>query len=332
MNPNHEKGKFTAPGEIRFVRLLPGPIERVWSYLTEEEKRKKWFAGGAMDLRAGGQAELIFRHSQISPQETPPEKHREHHEPGTKMACEITRCEPPRVLAFTWWNVTPEVGSEVTFELLPHGHEVQLVLTHRRLGLDRAELAGTASGWHTHLDLLIARLNGATPPPIWATASRYETDYFPLADETLGKKPRPIARVTHRFASQAERVFDAWLNPAQVRRWLADSGSMKHLQRVSLDPQIGGHFSFVDRREGRDVDHVGKYLEIDRPRRLKFTWGIGGVSVDQSTVTLNVVPVDGGCELFLTHEMDPAWADYVERTRAGWTKMVGGIDAVLRHG
>lgn len=329
MNPNEKKGEFTVPGEVRFVRLLPGPIERVWSFLTDPEKRARWFAGGPMELKPGGRAELLFRHSQISPQETPPAKYAEHHEPGTKMACEVTRCEPPRALAFTWWGDTPETSSEVTFELRPQGNQVQLVLTHRRLGPKRDELAGTASGWHTHLDILAAILTGGPTPPIWATASRYETEYFLLVDVALGGQPKPVARTTRHFTASAERVFDAWLDPEKVRRWMSESGAMKNLQRVSIDARAGGRFSFVDRRGGSDIDHVGQYLEIDRPRRLRFTWGIAGESVDQSTVTINLVPVGGGCELTLIHALDPAWADYVDRTRGGWEKMLGGIATAL---
>ncbi|WP_335342470.1 SRPBCC domain-containing protein [Polycladomyces zharkentensis] len=45
--------------------------------------------------------------------------------------------------------------------------------------------------------------------------------------------------------------------------------------RISLDPRVGGSFSFVVRRQGQEMDHVGEYLEIERPRRLVFTWGGG---------------------------------------------------------
>ena len=43
-----------SPSEIRFQRLLPGPVETVWSYLTDEKKRGEWLASGPMDLRVGG--------------------------------------------------------------------------------------------------------------------------------------------------------------------------------------------------------------------------------------------------------------------------------------
>ena len=35
---------------VRFERLLPGPIERVWEYLSNGTKRATWFAGGDTEL------------------------------------------------------------------------------------------------------------------------------------------------------------------------------------------------------------------------------------------------------------------------------------------
>ena len=53
MKNNDDFGAFTGPAEIRLVRTLPGPIERVWEYLTDPEKRARWFAGGPMEPRVG---------------------------------------------------------------------------------------------------------------------------------------------------------------------------------------------------------------------------------------------------------------------------------------
>jgi len=169
---NKEFGKFTGPGEVRIVRLLPGPIERVWEYLTEPEKRSRWFAGGPMELKAGGKYELHFQHKKIAPGETPPEQFKEVHEKGMTMAGKITRCEPPRFLAYTF-----DEESEVTFELSPQDDKVVLVLTHRSGPGEVSDLSGYASGWHTHLSLLIALLEGSTPPPFWATHARLKPEY-----------------------------------------------------------------------------------------------------------------------------------------------------------
>ena len=55
-------GKVLSPDTIRFERLLPGPIERVWAYLTEPEKRAQWLAGGAMEGHVGGAVRLLLQH------------------------------------------------------------------------------------------------------------------------------------------------------------------------------------------------------------------------------------------------------------------------------
>ena len=74
----NEFGVVTEARTLRIRRVLPGPIERVWAYLTESEKRAKWLAAGEMELRVGGRVELTFRHSGLSPHAEPiPEKYAE---------------------------------------------------------------------------------------------------------------------------------------------------------------------------------------------------------------------------------------------------------------
>jgi uncharacterized protein YndB with AHSA1/START domain len=171
-----EFGVVTAARTVRFERVLPGPIERVWAYLTESEKRGRWLASGPMELRVGGRVELHFRNADLSAYvEQPPEKYRKYAVGGPTIYGQITRCEPPRLLSYTW-DEGSKVASEVTFELTPQGEEVRLVLTHRRLG-DRAMMLSVAGGWHTHLGILLDHLNGREPRPFWSTHARLEAEY-----------------------------------------------------------------------------------------------------------------------------------------------------------
>ncbi|PTX96599.1 ATPase [Opitutus sp. ER46] len=160
---NAQPARFPAPGEVRLVRTLPGPIERVWEYLTDPDKRSRWFAGGPMEPRAGGKMELYFRHANLAPDEVPPEGYREHHDPGTRMSGAVLRWEPPHVLSYTFGS-----SSDVTFELTTQGEDVLLVVTHRSRGEDLASIAEFASGWHIHLDHLWAQLAAAPRPKFWA--------------------------------------------------------------------------------------------------------------------------------------------------------------------
>ena len=167
-------GQFRGPAEVRFVRTLPGPIERVWAYLTDPEKRARWLAGGPMEPRVGGKVQLTFRHKDLAPGETPPPGMEQHHEPGSTMACVVTRWEPPHVLAYTFGG---DDESEATFELTTEGRNVRLVLTHRATGGDLPYMSSFGAGWHTHFSLLAAELEGAPRPPFWPTWLRLKDEY-----------------------------------------------------------------------------------------------------------------------------------------------------------
>lgn len=165
---------FNQPGELRIERLLPGPIERVWTYLTESEKRGKWFCSGDMELKVGGKVEMHFNHANLSDEKEFPEKYKQYQD-GITFTGKITKCDPPRLLAYIW-DGEPEGGSEVTFELSPKGDEVLLVLTHRNM-VGRREIVGTASGWHAHLDIMLDVLKEKEPRGFWSAHSRLEAEY-----------------------------------------------------------------------------------------------------------------------------------------------------------
>jgi uncharacterized protein YndB with AHSA1/START domain len=135
--------------------------------------------------------------------------------------------------------------------------------------------------------------------------------------------------VTRRFDASAERVFDAWLEPATARRWLF-SGEGGEMVRAEVDARVGGRFTFTDRRDGQDVEHVGEYLEIVRPTRLVFTFAVPLYSEQYDLVKIDIRRLDKGCELTLTNEMSPSiFEEWGEQTRGGWTKMLGALDALL---
>jgi len=125
-----KNGVLLDPSTIRFERLLPGPIERIWAYLTQSEKRKQWFAAGEYELHDGGKAHLVFQHKHISkPGTEPPEQFRKMHDEGHHWDGEILKVDAPRLLTMTFGE-----HSEVTNELTEQASgEVLLTLTHRKL-------------------------------------------------------------------------------------------------------------------------------------------------------------------------------------------------------
>lgn len=147
---------------------------------------------------------------------------------------------------------------------------------------------------------------------------------------TTPTQPPVTVRVTRRFAASTERVFDAFLDPEKAGRFMFATATGQ-MVRAETDPRVGGRYLFVDRREGGDAEHFGEYLEIDRPRRLVFSFSVDRASTEADRVSIDIVPLETGCELILTHEMKPEWANYADRTEQGWTNIVDGLARVLEE-
>lgn len=169
-------GVVTAPATIRIERLLPGPIERVWSYLAESDKRGRWLASGEMELQVGGRVEHVFDNSKLTRNDVKPPPKYEKYACESRMNGKITACEPPRLLSYTWGGEIGE-GSEVRFELTPRADKVLLVVTHRRLA-DHDQMISVAAGWHAHLDIMLDRLENREPGGFWAAHTRLEVEYL----------------------------------------------------------------------------------------------------------------------------------------------------------
>lgn len=154
---------------LKIQRRLPGPIERAWAYIVESDLRRQWLAAGEMELKVGAPFELIWRNDELT---NPPGKRPEGFSEEHRMQSRITELDPPRKIGFTW-----NADGEVSIELKPTGDEVLLTLTHNRLPSDRAIKLMIGSGWHMHLDVLVARARGQEPEPFWDGWIRLRDEY-----------------------------------------------------------------------------------------------------------------------------------------------------------
>jgi uncharacterized protein YndB with AHSA1/START domain len=162
-----EDAQMTTAKSVRFERLLPGPIERVWEHLTETKLLPGWFGEGVIEHHSGGEVRLM----------------------GGHIRGVITQWHPPWRLAYTWnvFNPGEDIShypeSYLTFELEPRGEDVLLTLTHVPI-LDAFEKQN-AMGWHTFLDMLAAAVRGLAPQPrnvyMQRNAERYGVDLANLA-------------------------------------------------------------------------------------------------------------------------------------------------------
>jgi uncharacterized protein YndB with AHSA1/START domain len=122
-----------------------------------------------MEMKVGAPFELVWRNSELT---NPPGKRPEGLGEEHRMESHIIELDPPRKLSFTWGK-----GSgDVSFELESRGERVLLTVTHRRLP-DRRMMLGVSTGWHAHLDMLVARLTGEEPGPFWDGFTRLKAEY-----------------------------------------------------------------------------------------------------------------------------------------------------------
>ncbi|MBB3059862.1 SRPBCC domain-containing protein [Microbulbifer rhizosphaerae] len=118
----------------------------------------------------------MFRNSELSQSgDRAPDKYADIAEEA-KLRGEVIDCDPPRQLTLSWGSPAGE-ASEVRFDLEPRGDKVLLVVTHSRLQ-SRDETLSVSAGWHTHLDILGAKLRGETPPSFWSEHTRLEAEYL----------------------------------------------------------------------------------------------------------------------------------------------------------
>ncbi|MGD8789441.1 MAG: SRPBCC domain-containing protein, partial [Burkholderiales bacterium] len=108
-------GELIEPATLKIQRLLPGPVERIWAWLTDSELRRQWLASGDMQPEVGTPFTLTWRNDELTdpPGQRPAGFSEEH-----SMDSKITVFDPPRKLAFTWGE-----SGEVSFELDQRGKQ-----------------------------------------------------------------------------------------------------------------------------------------------------------------------------------------------------------------
>lgn len=164
-----DHGVLSENATLTMKRLLPGPIDRVWAYLSQSDLRRQWLAAGEMSGEPGSRFELVWRNGELTdpPGRRPDEFGDEH-----RLESEITAFDPPNKLSFTWGST-----GGVTMELEPAGDKVLLTVTHRRI-VDRSSQLNISAGWHAHLDMLATRLAGAIPSePFWDQWVSLKSEY-----------------------------------------------------------------------------------------------------------------------------------------------------------
>jgi uncharacterized protein YndB with AHSA1/START domain len=143
-------------------------------------------------------------------------------------------------------------------------------------------------------------------------------------DEPVGTGP--AVRIERLIPAAPEDVYAAWTDEALLRRWMSPFGHAE----VVVDPRVGGALQVAMVDAGVRIEHTGEFLELDPPRRLRFTWISPYTGGEPSIVTVSLTPVGTHTRLVLIHERLPA--DAVESHAGGWGTMVDRLAEVLASG
>jgi uncharacterized protein YndB with AHSA1/START domain len=301
-------GILVTPETLRFERTLPGPIEKVWAYLTESDKRGLWLAKGDMELVEGGKVTLQFFHDELSPVKGPtPEKFRDI---DCSLTGKVLRINAPYLLTFTWGG-----DSEVTFELEPEqGNTVRLTVTHRKL---TPEQYSSAPGWHAHLDILEDRLEGKTPDNFWKSFLQLEAAYQ--------KRLAPAAETGMLIRKPVARVFESFIDPAITTKfWFTRStGKLEKGKTVEWTWEM------------YNITSIVKVLDIVPDKKIEIEWGGAGKEINRVEWTFQ--PMGEGIT-FVDIVMDGFHGDQqailekVSGSASGFCWVLAGLKAFLEFG
>ena len=139
--------------------------------------------------------------------------------------------------------------------------------------------------------------------------------------------------VQRTIGAPPDRVFEAFTRGDLLGRWMSPVGHAE----VEVDPTVGGSLRVVMVGDGRRIEHVGEFLEVQPPHRLVFTWQSDFTGGLPTRVTVELVSAGGATDLTLRHELLPqpaasshasGWGSMLDRLAA----LVGGTRQEVRDG
>ena len=93
------------------------------------------------------------------------------------------------------------------------------------------------------------------------------------------------------LAAPAQAVFDAWVNPSIMKRWMFVMGN-NDIYKAQSDLRVGGAYSILEWTGSEHIDHFGHYLEVERPTRLSFSLQAPKHFRARTSVTVTIEPQD----------------------------------------
>jgi len=146
--------------------------------------------------------------------------------------------------------------------------------------------------------------------------------------------------LTRSFDVAPEAVYDAWLNPEMMRKWLF---TLEETNKATQnEPQVGGSWEIVDHREGIDYRAIGEYLEIAPSQKLRFTFKMPQINELEDMITVELKEHQQDAMMTFTdlihvpHEenltpsdIDKALGEHRNNNEWGWNLMFMGLKELV---
>jgi uncharacterized protein YndB with AHSA1/START domain len=118
------------------------------------------------------------------------------------------------------------------------------------------------------------------------------------------------------IAARPERLFEAWISPAHLRKWWGPPGG--HCTHAAVEPVVGGSYLLANTlADGSAVEISGRFTIIDAPRQLAYTWQVRPGPDRTELVTVTFAACEGGTEVTVEHVQIPDEHSRTEHA-AGW--------------
>ena len=137
-------------------------------------------------------------------------------------------------------------------------------------------------------------------------------------------------RLRRKFSKPPAQVFQAWTQPEALKRWWCPPGWQP--AGISVDVRVGGLYRIGMRRtsDGKPVSIEGRFLEVEPPHKLVYTWlWLGAMErMPETRVTVEFLPLDEGTEIALTHDNFPDVPSW-QQHRSGWIAACDRMERIL---
>jgi uncharacterized protein YndB with AHSA1/START domain len=107
-------------------------------------------------------------------------------------------------------------------------------------------------------------------------------------------------------------VFDVWIDPK------SPGGPWFGAERVILNPIVDGFFYLAVKHEGRTWPHYGRFVLIERPHHVEYTWVSEETRGVESVVAVTFASRDDHTEVTLRHSGVPD-DEMGRQHQEGWT-------------